>query len=125
MQKMPSVLIVDDDEACRKQLCALLNHGAGFETCVETTNGLEALKKTERLLPSLVILSFSLPDMSGLEVARKLRAISPEMPIFMLTTDYCLKVEKEALSYGITAVFSKLDDLPSLVANARAVCGIE
>jgi len=124
-QKMPSVLILDDDKAFRKQLRALLDHGAGFETCVETTNGVEALKKTERLLPSLVILNFSLPDMNGLEVAQKLRAISPEMPIFMLTTDYCLKVEKEALSYGITAVFSKLDDLPALVANARAVCGIE
>jgi CheY-like chemotaxis protein len=63
--------------------------------------------------------------MNGLEVARKLRTISPEIPIFMLTTDYCVKAEKEALSYGITAVFSKVDDLPALVANARAVCGIE
>ncbi len=122
---MPSVLIVDDDAACRKQLRALLNHGSGFEVCVETTNGVEAIKETERLLPSLVVLSFSLPDMNGLEVAQEISVISPETPIFMLTTDYCVKAEKEALSYGITAVFSKFDDLASLVANARAVCGIE
>lgn len=122
---MPSLLIVDDNEAFRKELRALLNHSSGFEVCVETANGVEALKKTERLLPSLVVLSFSLPDMNGLEVAQKLTAISPETRIFMVTTDYCVKAEKEALSYGITAVFSKLDDLASLVANARAVCGIE
>ena len=35
------------------------------------------------------------------------------------------ELEKEALGCGITAVFSKLDDLTTLVSNARAVCGIE
>jgi hypothetical protein len=47
------------------------------------------------------------------------------MPIFLLTTDYSVFTEKKALSCGVTAVFSKLDDLAALVANARAVCGIE
>src|SRR5260370_36332033 len=83
---MPSVLIVDDEEACRKQLCALLNHGAGFETCVETTNGLEALKKTERLLPSLVILNFSVPDTRGVEVAPEIRGTSAEKPHLVAVT---------------------------------------
>jgi DNA-binding NarL/FixJ family response regulator len=122
---MPTVLIVDDDKAFRKQLRTFFGHDSGFEACVEARNGAEALKKTKRLLPSLVVLNFSLPDMSGLELAQNLKAITPEMPIFMLTTDYSVKVEKEALSYGIAAVFSKLDDLATLVANARAVCGIE
>jgi DNA-binding response OmpR family regulator len=92
---------------------------------VATGNRADALKKTKGLLPSLVVLNFSLPDMSGLELAQNLKAITPAMPIFMLTTDYSVKVEKKALSYGIAAVFSKLDDLATLVANARAVCGIE
>ena len=122
---MSTVLIVDDDKAFRKQLRALFEHDSGFEACVETRNGAEALEETKRLLPSLIVLNFSLPDMDGLELAQNLKAISPEMPIFMLTTDYSLEGEKKALSYGITAVFSKLDDLAALVANARAVSGIE
>ena len=122
---MPTVLIVDDDKAFRKQLHTLFELGSGFETCLEAKKGVEAQKKTKRLLPSLVVLSFSLPDMSGLELAEQLKAITPELPIFMLATDYSVKVEKKALSCGITAVFSKLDDLDTLVANARAVCGIE
>jgi hypothetical protein len=36
-----------------------------------------------------------------------------------------VNIEKEALAFGITAVFSKLDDLTTLIANARAVCGLE
>jgi DNA-binding NarL/FixJ family response regulator len=119
------VLIVDDDKAFQKKLRTLFDHGSGFGACVEAKKGVEAQKETKRLLPSLVILNFSLPDMSGLELALKLRAIVPGLPLFMLTTHYSVKVEKKALSYGITAVFSKLDDLATLVANARAVCGIE
>jgi DNA-binding NarL/FixJ family response regulator len=122
---MPTVLIVDDDKAFRKQLLTLFEHDHVFEACVEASNGAEALGKTQRASPSLVVVNFSLPDMSGLELAQNLRAITPEMQIFMLTTDYSVRVEKKALSYGITAVFSKLDDLAALVANARAVCGIE
>jgi DNA-binding NarL/FixJ family response regulator len=121
---MPTVLIVDDDKAFRKKLRTLFDHGSGFEACVEAKKGVEAQKKTKRILPSLVILNFSLPDMSGVELAQKLRAIAPELPVFILTTHYSMKVEKRALSYGITAVFSKLDDLATLVANARDVCGI-
>jgi hypothetical protein len=47
------------------------------------------------------------------------------LPIFLLTADYDVQIENDALSCGIAAVFSKLDDLSALVANARAVCGIE
>jgi DNA-binding NarL/FixJ family response regulator len=66
-----------------------------------------------------------MPEMSGLQLVRKLKGIMPELPIFMMTSENDIDIEKEALSCGITAVFSKLDDMASLVANARAVCGIE
>jgi DNA-binding NarL/FixJ family response regulator len=92
---------------------------------VEAENGAEALAKTKQLLPKLVVLDFSLPDIDGLQLAQKLRAITPELLILMLTTDYSVNIEKKALSFGISAVFSKLDDLATLVENARAVCGIE
>ena len=59
------------------------------------------------------------------DVAGQLKAIAPELPIFMMIEEVNMNVEKEALSRGITAVFSKLDDLATLVANARAVCGID
>jgi DNA-binding response OmpR family regulator len=63
--------------------------------------------------------------MNGLQLARKLKEIAPELPIFMLTADYDADFEKKALSSGATSVFSKLDDMATLVANARAVCGID
>jgi DNA-binding NarL/FixJ family response regulator len=122
---MPTVLIIDDDNSFRRRLRTLFDHGSGFDACVEAENGAEALAETKRLLPKLVVLDFSLPDINGLQLAQKLRAIMPELPILMLTTDYSVNIEKKALSFGISAVFSKLDDLATLVENARAVCGIE
>jgi CheY-like chemotaxis protein len=122
---MSTVLIVDDDNAFRKVLHTIFDHGSGFDTCVEAGNGVEAIATTEQLLPNLAVLDFSLPDMTGLQLARELKAIAPELPIFILTADNGAEIETEALSCGITAVFSKLDDLKTLVANARAVCGIQ
>jgi CheY-like chemotaxis protein len=122
---MPTVLIVDDDDAMRKVLHAIFKNGSGFDACVEAGNGFEAIAKTQQFFPNLAVLDFSMPEMSGLQLARKLKAIAPELPIFMLTAGCDAVIEKEALSCGITAVFSKLDDLATLVANARAVCGIK
>ena len=122
---MRTVLIVGDDNASRKQLRALFDNGSGFDACVEAQNGVEALDKAKSLAPNLVVLDFLLPDMSGLELAEKLRANILGLPILMLTTDYSVNIEKTALSCGVSAVFSKLGDLPALVANARAICGIK
>jgi DNA-binding response OmpR family regulator len=122
---MPTVLVIGDDNTFRRHLGTLFDHGSGFDACVEAENGIDALDKTMQLLPKLVVLDSSLPDINGLQLAQKLRAITPGLPILMLTTDYSVSSEKKALSFGITAVFSKLDDLATLVANARAVCGIE
>ena len=122
---MRTVLVIGDDNTFRRQLGTLLGHGSGFDACVEAENGVDALDKIMQLLPKLVVLDSSLPDINGLQLAQKLRAIMPGLPILMLTTDYSVSSEKKALSFGITAVFSKLDDLATLVANARAVCGIE
>ena len=119
------VLIVDGDSSFRKLLNTLFKNGGGFDACVEARNGVQAIAKTKKLLPSLAILDSSMPEMNGLQLVHKLKAIKPELPIFMMTSENDVDSEKEALSCGITAVFSKLDDMATLVANARAVCGID
>jgi two-component system, NarL family, response regulator DesR len=122
---MSTVLVVSGDTGFRKQLRALFNHGNGYDAFVEAGNAVEAMAKAKRRSPNLAVLDFSSKDKSGLQLAQKLKASKPDLPIFLLTTDYSVYTEKKALSCGVTAVFSKLDDLATLLANARAVCGIE
>jgi CheY-like chemotaxis protein len=120
-----TVLIVDNDSAFRKLLRTLLEQGGDFAFCVEAESGVEAMEKAKQLLPNLVILDFAMPGTNGLQLAHNLLAIMPELPIFMLTAELSFHIEKEALASGIIAVFSKFDDLQTLLANARAVCGIK
>jgi two-component system, NarL family, response regulator DesR len=122
---MSTVLVVSGDTGFRKQLRALFNHDNGFEAFVEAGNAVEAMAKAKRRSPNLAVLDFSSKDKSGLQLAQRLKASKPDLPIFLVTTDYSVYTEKKALSCGITAVFSKLDDLATLLANARAACGIE
>ena len=119
------VLIVDDDHAFRTVLRTLFEKASGFDNCVEAANAFEALDKTKHLSPSLAVVDFSILKMNGSQLVRQLKAQEPTLPIFILTADNDVDIEKEALAFGITAVFSKLDDLTSLIANARVVCGLE
>jgi CheY-like chemotaxis protein len=122
---MLAVLIVDDNHVFRTLLRILFEDGSGFDNCVEAANASEALDKTSQITPNLAVVDFSMPEMSGLQLARQLKAREPALPIFILTADYDMDLEKQALAFGITAVFSKLDDLTTLIANARVVCGLE
>jgi CheY-like chemotaxis protein len=124
-RNMPAVLIVDDDHAFRTLLHTLFEENSGFDHCVEAASASEALDKSKQLSPSLAIVNFSMPEMNGLQLARELKAREPALPIFMLTAEYDVDIEKQAFAFGITAVFSKLDDLTTLIANARVVCGLE
>jgi DNA-binding NarL/FixJ family response regulator len=119
------VLIVDDDHAFRTVLRTLFEKASGFDNCVEAANAFEALDKTKHLSPSLAVVDFSILKMNGSQLVRQLKAREPTLPIFILTADNDVDTEKEALAFGTTAVFSKLDDLTSLIANARVVCGLE
>jgi CheY-like chemotaxis protein len=123
--RMSTVLIVENDSSTRELLRALFDPASGFDTCLEAGDGVQAVDMTLQLLPNLVVLGFSLSGTTGLQLARRLKTITPQLPIFMLTEDYTASLEKDALTCGITAVFSKLDDLAPVVANARAVCGID
>jgi putative two-component system response regulator len=122
---MPAVLIVDDNHAFRIVLRGLFERGTGFDKCVEAANALEALDKTKHFAPNLAVVDFTILEMNGLQLARQLKAQEPALPIFVLTADYDMDIEKKALAFGITAVFSKQDDLTTLIANARVVCGLE
>jgi DNA-binding NarL/FixJ family response regulator len=117
-----TVLIVHDDIYVRNTLHSLFQGGSGFDAFAEAGDGLEAVDLTTRLLPNLVVVDSTFPRVNGLQLAMRLRIIMPQLPIFMLTEDYSVSTEKEALSCGVTAVFSKLDDLSPVIANARAVC---
>lgn len=114
-----SILVVDDHEVIRRQLRSLFNSYPEFTVCGEAVHGVDAIEKAQQLSPDLIILDLSMPEMNGLEAASALRYIMPGVPLFLLTAHYNRELELTALGSGICAVFSKHEDLDSLVARAR------
>lgn len=113
-----TLLLVDDEEKVLEFMEPFLRQ-EGFHTATAKT-GLEALRKAEELKPSLVVLDWMLPEMSGIDVCRELRK-KGRMGIIMVTarteeTDKIIGLEVGADDY-ITKPFS----LRELAARIRAV----
>ena len=119
-----SVLIVDDHEAIRRGLRCAFRRYPEFSVCGEAVDGADALQKAQELSPQLIILDLAMPEMNGLEAAVALKYMMPGVPLFLLTAHFSRELELAAFGSGISAVFSKHDDLDALVARARAELNI-
>jgi CheY-like chemotaxis protein len=79
------ILVVDDQERLVKALVTILCH-AGYEVITATT-GRAALERAQAELPGLVLCDMSMPDMSGMEVCKTLRAnpMTAQMPFVLMS----------------------------------------
>lgn len=101
------ILIVDDYDPWRRFTALALSAKDNVQIVGEAPDGLTAILKTLELKPDLVILDIGLPDLSGIEVAREIRNISPETKILFLTENTSQAVIREALKTGAKAYVVK------------------
>ena len=80
------ILVVDDHEVVRQGLVALLGRRPEFHVVGEAGSVAEAIAQAARLRPDLVIMDVRLPDGSGVEACREIRAERPETRVVMLTS---------------------------------------
>ncbi len=80
------LLVVDDHEVVRQGLVSLLDRPAGFEVVAQAGSVAEAIALAARHEPDLVIMDVRLPDGSGIEACREIRAARPDTRVVMLTS---------------------------------------
>ncbi len=80
------LLVVDDHEVVRAGLVALLERREQFQVVAQAGTGAEALELTRRFEPDIVLLDLRLPDGSGIEACREIRAEFPAIPVVFLTS---------------------------------------
>ena len=66
------IVVADDEQPARDELCFLLGQIDGVEVIAQATNGLEALKAIEEQAPDVAMLDVQMPGLTGFEVARRL-----------------------------------------------------
>ena len=104
------VFIVDDNPSVRTGIRRLLET-SGFEICGEAFDGLDAVERAPAISPDLIILDVSMPRMNGLDAARKLRDIHPNVPILLNTLHAAVIRAEASLPDGVTAVVDKRENL--------------
>src|ERR1700730_8913649 len=113
------ILIVDDNARIRRLIRDLLERESGFEVCGEAVDGYDAIEKAQKLKPDLIILDMSMPRMDGIQAARRLKKIVPQIPIVLFTSYSDAFQGHDAHLLGINAIVAKGSDLSLLAASVH------
>ena len=115
------LLIVDDHEVVRQGLVALLDRRAGFQVVAEAGTVAEAIDQAARHEPDIVVMDVRLPDGSGVEACREIRARRPATRVIMLTSFPDEEAVLSAIVAGASGYLLKQIRARDLVAALEAV----
>ena len=115
------VLVVDDYEPFRRFICETLEQRQDMQIIGEASDGLDAIRKAEKLKPDLVVLDIGLPTLNGIEAGRRIRKLCPECKILFLSQESSLEVAQEGFNLGAMAYIVKTHAGSELSAALEAV----
>ena len=84
-QKVLRVFIVESHDIVRECFCMLMSRRRGIEVVGEASTAAEAIEKVAELRPDVIVIDTQLPDQSGIEASREIRARYPDIRILILT----------------------------------------
>ncbi len=115
------LLLVDDHAVVRSGLRMLLENETDLDLVGEAGSGKEALALVPQLMPDVVIMDITLPDMSGIEVTQQLKQAHPDIAVVALTIHEDQQYFFEMLRVGASAYVPKRaapDDLITAIRSA-------
>jgi DNA-binding NarL/FixJ family response regulator len=115
------ILVVDDHDVIRRVICSLLSSDPTLDVVCQTADGEQAVLKAKELQPDLVLLDISLPGISGIEAARRIRSSSPNSHIIFLSQHDSLQVVESAMRMGGHGYVAKTDAGSELLMAIRSV----
>ncbi len=117
---MVRILVADDNPAVRHYLRSLLELQSTWRVCGEARTGGEALERVKENPPDVILLDFQMPDLNGIDVARQISQMFPDIPILMVTIHLSRQLAAEAQKVGIRGVCLK-SDVGSIVGAVDAL----
>ena len=117
---MISTVLADDHPILRKGLRALLEGEDSCRVVGEASDGLTAIELIARLQPEVAIIDVQLPDLNGLEVARRARDQAPQTKVIMLSMYPDEPYVLEALRHGAVGYVLKGATTTDLIQAVHA-----
>jgi len=114
------LLLVDDHEVVRSGLKMLLENEADLKIVGEANTGGQALEMVDSLEPDVVIMDITLPDISGIEVTRRIKGAHPDMAVVALTIHEDQQYFFEMLQVGASGYVPKRAAPDDLITAIRA-----
>jgi DNA-binding NarL/FixJ family response regulator len=108
-------MIADDHDLMRRGIKALILSHPNWEVCGEAQTGREAVAKAEQLKPDIAILDISMPDLNGVEAARRIRKASENTEVLILSAHYSDQLIREIVEAGARGYIVKSDSDRDLV----------
>lgn len=125
LQQRIRVLAVDDHEVVRQGLVALLDRREPFQVVAQAGTVAEAINQARRFQPDVIVMDVRLPDGSGIEACRQIRAERPAARVVMLTSFPDENAVLAAIVAGASGYLLKQIRARDLVAALLAVAGGE
>jgi DNA-binding NarL/FixJ family response regulator len=119
--KSVRILIADDHELFRRGIAAELTQVPGWVVAAEAANGRDAAAAAAEIKPDIIVLDLTMPELNGLEAARKIISADPAARILILTAHESEQVVREVLSAGARGYVLKSDAGRMLVTAVQAL----
>lgn len=100
------ILIVDDSETTRRILRTIVR-SRDWTVCGEAENGRSGIRLFQKLRPDVVLLDLAMPDINGIEAAKRMSVLNPRIPLVLFTVLDVEGLEKAAREAGICSIVSK------------------
>jgi DNA-binding NarL/FixJ family response regulator len=101
------ILVVEDYATWSRFICSTLEQKQELKVVCVASNGLDAIEKAGQLKPDLILLDIGLPELNGIEAARRIRAFAPQSKIIFVSENRDRDVIHEALSTGASGYVLK------------------
>jgi DNA-binding NarL/FixJ family response regulator len=115
------IFVADDHELVRRGIRGILRTRPGWKVVGEAANGREAVERTSKLKPDVVIVDISMPDLDGLQATRRIREAVPTTEVVVLTMHESDQMVRRVLDAGAHGYVLKSDLATHLIRAVNNV----
>ncbi|MDP3042632.1 MAG: response regulator transcription factor [Candidatus Omnitrophota bacterium] len=118
------IAIVDDHDIIRAGIKSVLEKHTQYEVCAEAADGEAALKAAEDFKPDIMLLDISMPKIGGLEIIARVKRVSPQTKIIIISVHKLGAYVLKALRQGVSGYLNKDNVAEELIlALSRVTAG--